>query len=161
MADIAPVEGLARFVFRGGGDAEARASEAFGLAFPGMNRFVAAGARIAMRLGPDEFLLLAPEAESESAGAAIRAAMGEVPHGLVEVTDRHLGFMIVGGDSALRLNAGCPLDLAPRAFPVGMATRTLYLKAEIILWRMREDLFRVEVLRSFAPYLRAMWNEPL
>ena len=39
------------------------------------------------------------------------------------------------------------------AFPIGMATRTIFGKTEIVLWR-REDLaFQVEVWRSFASYI--------
>ena len=51
------------------------------------------------------------------------------------------------------LNAGCPLDLHVKAFQVGMATRTLFDKAEIVLWRRAATMFQVEVWRSFAPYL--------
>ena len=54
------------------------------------------------------------------------------------------------------LNAGVPLDLSLKAFPVGMATRTIFEKAEIVLWRTGEQEFRVEVWRSFAPYVLAM-----
>ena len=51
------------------------------------------------------------------------------------------------------LNAGCPLDIHPQAFPVGMCTRTLLAKAEIVLWRTAETSFRVEAARSLAPYV--------
>ena len=45
------------------------------------------------------------------------------------------------------------------AFPVGMATRTLYDKAEIVLWRRGETTFHVEVWRSFAPHVAASLAE--
>ena len=51
------------------------------------------------------------------------------------------------------------LDLDPAAFPVGMATRTLFTKAEIVLWRQGADTFHVEVWRSFAPYLHGLLAE--
>ena len=38
-------------------------------------------------------------------------------------------------------------------FPVGMCTRTLFAKAEIVLWRTGENVFQIEVWRSFADYL--------
>jgi sarcosine oxidase subunit gamma len=50
------------------------------------------------------------------------------------------------------LTSGCPLDLSAQAFPVGMVARTLFHKAEIVLWR-REEGFHLEVWRSFAPYV--------
>ena len=58
-----------------------------------------------------------------------------------------------GADAARVLSAGCPLDLRLKSFPVGLATRTLFDKADIVLWRRAETDFRVEVNRSFAPWL--------
>jgi sarcosine oxidase subunit gamma len=34
-----------------------------------------------------------------------------------------------------------------------MCTRTVFAKADIVLWRTREDAFHVEVWRSFAGYV--------
>lgn len=45
------------------------------------------------------------------------------------------------------------------AFPVGMCTRTLLGKAEIVLWRTAPEVFRIEVWRSFAAYLSAFLEE--
>ena len=55
--------------------------------------------------------------------------------------------------AARALNAGCPLDLSLKAFPVGMATPTIFDKAETVLWRRAATTFHVEVWRSFAPDL--------
>jgi sarcosine oxidase subunit gamma len=57
------------------------------------------------------------------------------------------------------LNAGCPLDLDAAEFPVGMCTRTVLAKSEIVLWRRGVDSFRLEVARSFTPYVRAFLME--
>ncbi|MBV1705422.1 MAG: sarcosine oxidase subunit gamma, partial [Hyphomicrobiales bacterium] len=48
---------------------------------------------------------------------------------------------------------GVALDLSADAFPVGACTRTVFEKAEIVLWRTDPGRFHVEVWRSFAPYL--------
>lgn len=153
---------LARFVFRGDASAESKAGGAFGLAFPeAINRAASKGergkpgGRVALRLGPDELLLIVPVSEGQAVFAAIEAACVDHPHALVDISDRHLGFVLEGPGGADVLNAGCPLDLSLPAFPVGMATRTLFHKAEIVLWRMEPRLFRIEVGRSFAPYLEA------
>ena len=45
------------------------------------------------------------------------------------------------------------LDLDLAAYPVGMCSRTLFAKAEIVLWRTGENVFHIEVWRSFADYL--------
>ena len=80
-------------------------------------------------------------------------------HSLVDVSHRQIGLIASGPATARVLNAGCPLDLDPRAFPVGFATRTLFDKIEIVLWRRAETTFHVEVWRSFAPYLAASFAE--
>jgi sarcosine oxidase, subunit gamma len=157
---------LARFVFRGPPEAEAAAGAAYGLAFPEkLNRAASIGergqpgARVALRIGPDELLLITPEMEGAAVAAALEAACAGLPHALVEVSDRHLGLVIEGPQAADLLNSGCPLDLDEAAFPVGMVTRTLFHKAEIVLWRMGPTLFRIEVWRSFAPYVEALLEE--
>jgi sarcosine oxidase subunit gamma len=40
-----------------------------------------------------------------------------------------------------------------------MCTRTLLGKAEIVLWRIGAAAFRLEVWRSFAPYVSAFLAE--
>lgn len=157
---------LARFVFRGDAEAEAAAGVAFGLDFPdAINRGTSKGergkpgGRVALRLGPDELLLIVPSSEGMTVFAAIEAACMALPHALVDISDRQLGFSLEGPQAADLLNAGCPLDLAPMAFPVGMATRTLFHKAEIMIWRMGAEVFRIEVARSLAPYVKSLLVE--
>jgi sarcosine oxidase subunit gamma len=42
-----------------------------------------------------------------------------------------------------------------------MCTRTILAKAEIVLWRTDGDTFRIEVARSFAPYIVAFLAEAM
>ena len=111
------------------------------------------GTRAALWLGPDEYLLLAPEAEASALSLAIEQALTGMPHSLVDVSHRQAGLDISGAHAADILNAGCPLDLDLAAFPVGMCTRTVLAKAEIVLWRTAADVFRIEVWRSFTDYV--------
>ena len=60
---------------------------------------------------------------------------------------------VKGAQAATLLNHGCALDLAHAEFPVGMCTRTLFEKSEIVLWRTEEHAYHVEIERSFAPYV--------
>ncbi len=125
-------------------------ASAFGFAAgAAINRAVLTGPRAALHLGPDEWLVIAPEGEAEPllAGAAGRFASA------VDVSHRSAGIEISGPHAVDALAAFVALDLAEPAFPVGMATRTLLGKAEIILWRTAADVFRIEVGRSFAPYV--------
>jgi sarcosine oxidase subunit gamma len=130
------------------GDAEALAA-ACGIAFPTEPcRFVTDGARTALWLGPDEWLLLAPEDD------ATTAAGGAVS--VVDVSHRHFGLIVAGARAADVLGSFCPLDFDLAAFPVGGCFRTLFGKCEIVVWRTTETAFRVEAGRSFAPYLTGL-----
>lgn len=136
------------------------AASALGLELPrDACRFNEAGGRRAVWLGPDEWALAAPLSEGPEIAAAVSEALRDVPHSLTEVGHRSVAVAVEGADAAALLNAGCPLDLSPRAFPVGMATRTVLAKTEIVLLRTGEARFEVEVWRSFAAYALGFLRE--
>jgi sarcosine oxidase subunit alpha len=118
------------------------------------NRAVVSFDRAALWLGPDEWLVLAAENDADLARRAT-LGLGSIPGSVVDVGHRSCSIELVGRYAAWCLNAFCALDLDISAFPVGMATRTLFGKAEIVLWRTDPEAFHVEVARSFAPYV---WN---
>jgi sarcosine oxidase subunit gamma len=113
----------------------------------------------ALWLGPDEQLLLAREEVATHLEEALRGSLSSVPHSLVDISHRQGAFEITGPTARTLLNAGCPLDLRDSAFPVGMCTRTLFEKVEIVLWRTAPEIFQVEVWRSFAPHLTQLLAE--
>ncbi|MGE4045943.1 MAG: sarcosine oxidase subunit alpha family protein [Acetobacteraceae bacterium] len=121
-------------------------------------RAVVSRDRAALWLGPDEWLVLAPETETDLAGAAAKAA-GDAPCSIVDVSHRATSLEVAGPWVAWCLNAFCALDLDPGAFPVGMCTRTLLGKAEIVLWRLGNETFHIEVARSLASYVWACLHE--
>lgn len=125
----------------------------------GINRTSEAEGRRAVRLGPDEWLILGDADETEELAAKVAAALAGVFHALVDVGHRNCGLLVRGADAEAALNAGCPLDVAPAAFLVGTATRTVLGKAEILLARVGEDAFEVECWRSFADYVRGFLVE--
>ncbi|UFW71405.1 sarcosine oxidase subunit gamma [Bradyrhizobium sp. WU425] len=140
-----------------GVDAVAAAGKAFGVAIPMTSReFNADGARVALWLGPDEWLLIAPEEETPALQAKLEAALSGIAHSLVDISHRQTALAVEGRGAELLLNAGVPLDISLAAFPVGAVVRTIFEKAEIILWRQQSDSFHVEVWRSFAPYVCAL-----
>ncbi|MBM3523062.1 MAG: sarcosine oxidase subunit gamma, partial [Alphaproteobacteria bacterium] len=73
-------------------------------------------------------------------------------HALFDVGHRQIALTLGGRLAADVLAQGCPLDLDLAAFPVGMCTRTLLAKTEIVLWRREMLRFHVEVARSFGRY---------
>ena len=128
--------------------------EGFTLDMP-INRASTNGRRLAARLGPDEWLLVAPTGDSPDF-----SALEGRHHSLVDVSHRYATFTVQGERAPLVLAAGCPLDLHPDVFTAGTATRTLLGKAEIILWRLGEaPSYRVECARSFAPYVERFLDQ--
>ena len=75
------------------------------------------------------------------------------PCSLVDVSHRQTAIILEGPGAADTLNAAVPLELSDAAFPVGMCVRTIFEKAEIVLWRTGLERFHVEVWRSFGPYV--------
>ena len=146
----------ARFVLRMGSPPR----DADGFRLDGaMNSVAGDGARLAARLGPDEFLLV-DYAPSEGMAERLAADLGGAFHALVDIGHRHVAFEAAGPAAADILNAGCPLDLSDAGFPAGYATRTLLGKAEIVLMRpAAEARFLLECARSFADYVRAFLIE--
>jgi heterotetrameric sarcosine oxidase gamma subunit len=132
-----------RFIIRG--DAAVLAS--LGLAMPDTCRATTLDARALLWLGPDEFLLLASDDKVPSLAGA------------VDVSHRDTALTVSGPRAAWAINAYCALDLHRVAFPVGMCTRTVFGKAEVVVWRTAGDTFRIEVARSFAPYVWACLEE--
>lgn len=147
-----------RLILRGRAAAIEAATAPLSFALPQRPcRAVTLGERSALWLGPDEWLILAPQSDPIAADLAM--AMLDCPHALVDVGHRQCAIELTGTAAAEILNAGCPLDLDAGAFPVGMCTRTVLGRSEIVLWRTAAGTFRLEVARSFTPYVRAFLRE--
>jgi sarcosine oxidase subunit gamma len=145
---------LTRFTLRGLPPVMAAASGPLGLQISDTAcRSAANSERAALWMGPDEQLILAPAEAGAALGAQLREALSALPHSLVDVSHRQLALEVSGSTAQTALNAGCPLDLHISAFPIGMCTRTVLGKADIVLWRTGPDSFHVEVWRSFADYV--------
>jgi sarcosine oxidase subunit gamma len=150
---VRPLPSASRYVLRGSAQVMTAAGSAVGLAISQVAcRAAVNGTQAAaLWLGPDEQLLIGPE--SADFAATLTPALRDLPHSLVDVSHRQIALEVSGPHAAAVLNAGCPLDLDLTAFPIGMCTRTVFAKAEIVLWRTGSDVFHVEVWRSFASYV--------
>jgi sarcosine oxidase, subunit gamma len=154
------LEPATRYILRGAPEVMAASAAAFGVA-PSATACRAAvqGDRAALWLGPDEQLLIAPAEAAQSVGPALARALAALPHSLVDVSHRQAALEVRGEQAEAILAGYCPLDLDVRAFPVGMCTRTVYSKTEIVLWRTELRMFRVEVWRSFTDYVVGLMGE--
>jgi sarcosine oxidase subunit gamma len=125
-----------------------------------------AGSRATLWMGPEEYLLLdlgrgdGTNGESHAAVAQdLERALAGAPHALVDVSHRQFALEIAGPHATTILSGACPLDLDARAFPVGMCTRTVLAKADIVLWRTGQTTFHLEAWRSFAAYVSGLLGE--
>jgi len=151
---LKPLPTAARYILRGGPAVRAAAEKAAGVGVPAEAcRALTRDERAALWLGPDEWLLIAPETQAAALAGSLTTELAGLPHSLVDVGHRQSGCEMRGPQAARLLAAGCPLDLDASAFPVGMCTRTMLAKAEVVLWRTAAEVFRIEVARSFVAYV--------
>jgi sarcosine oxidase subunit gamma len=147
-ATIAQRAPVARFSLRLRAANLASARQALGLALPDrVGAMAAAGAWRALCLGPDEWLIEGPE----NGRAELPAAL---PHALVDISDREIGFRIEGPRAAELLSIGIARDLAKIA--VGSGLRTAFDSAQAVVIREGEDAYTLSVWRSYAPHVSAL-----
>jgi sarcosine oxidase subunit gamma len=157
---IRDLPAAARVLMRGGDAAVDAIGNALGFGLPRQPcRAAVSGARSALWLGPDEWLILAPAGAGDELLAWLTARLGALPGSLVDISDRQVAIEVAGEKAAEALGAFVMLDLDEAAFPVGMCARTLLAKAEVVLWHTERRRFRIEVWRSLAPYVRACLKE--
>jgi len=129
----------------------------FGLALPlapgGTTR---TGALTALWLGPTSWLLIAGNASPSNEFTAMRDALNDAGGALFDVSASRVGWTLSGPRAADVLAKGCPLDVHPRAFPVGACAQSVYGHINVLIARHREaPAFTLLVARSFA---RDMWH---
>ncbi|MBY5555398.1 sarcosine oxidase subunit gamma family protein [Rhizobium leguminosarum] len=145
-----------RVALRAPAESLAALSSALGLALPDAPKTSGrAGARSALWIGPDEWLVI------DEAGADLMATLSGAGtlHSATDVSHRNVAIIVSGPGAEATLSAGCPQDLSRSSFPIGAASRTIFGKAEIVLFRTEEDTFRVECWRSFSDYVFGLLNE--
>lgn len=134
------------------------AANALGIpALPGVNRFIGAGGLLVLWLGPDEWLLIAPDGMVEWE-SRLRNAIGADQGAVVDVSANRVGFELSGPAARDVLASCCALDLHPRAFGPGGCGQTLIAKAQVILAQTDLETYRILVRPSFANYVAA-WLE--
>lgn len=110
-----------------------------------------AGERRSLRLGPDEWWIVAPREEVASIASAF--AGSGIVGSLVEITNREVSFALAGPGAEDVLAHGCPRDLSQMA--VGRGARTVFSGVDIVLWHF-EDRYELDVWRTYAPFTEAL-----
>lgn len=151
---VAPV--ATRLALRAPAESVSVLSSALGVTLPTAPKTSgSAGGRSALWLGPDEWLVI------DEAGSDLLSLLSgaDALHSAVDVSHRNVGIIVSGPGAEVTLSAGCPQDLSLEIFPVGACSRTIFGKAEIVLFRTEDDTFRVECWRSFSEYVFGLLAE--
>lgn len=151
---------LCRLVLRADFQALEHSGAALGIPLPAKaNRVVRDSAATVLWLGPDERLVLADSREEEALRGRLEAVLAPHPHALVSVSHRQGALLLSNPGAASLLGSGCPRDLDIEAFAIDACARTVFAKAEIVLWRTAIDTFHIEVARSFTEYVTELLAE--
>ena len=109
---------------------------------------------LALWLGPDEWLVRMPARKTETAAAALHAALAPHHAAVVDVSDRACLLRLSGLPARDVLAQGCPLDLHPRGFRPGSCARSRFLKAPVFVHQVdARPMYDLETPRSYARYL--------
>ena len=116
-----------------------------------VGRRAASGSVEALCLGPDEWILHAPEADAPGLQSACAAIYADHPHSLVDVSAREVTFVLEGARASELLSIGCPRNID--TINVGSGCRTVFDGTAVVLWREAADKFRMDCWHSFAPHV--------
>jgi sarcosine oxidase, subunit gamma len=155
QVSVTPADPAFRISMRARPDAVSALSKALGVTLPVKPKSSESkGARTALWLGPDEWLIF------DSAKNPMEdAAKAKVLNSAVDISHRNTAILVSGAAAVATLSAGCPQNLSLKVFPVGACSRTILGKAEIVVLRAGPQAFRVECWRSFSDYVMAYLSE--
>jgi sarcosine oxidase, subunit gamma len=112
-----------------------------------------AGLRV-LWLGPDEWLVVTPEAAEEMLATALRRAVADRFAGVVELGCGQTVIEIAGPRAREVIAKGCPLDLHPRVFGPGSCAQSRLARALVTIAQVDgAPTFELIVRRSFADYV--------
>ena len=108
-------------------------------------------------LGPDEWLVTAPEGGAPELSARLTGALAGRAAMVTDLSASRALIEIAGPRARRLLEKGCGLDLHPRAFGPGHCAQTLFAKLPVIIDQMAPaPAYRLFVRRSSARWL-ALW----
>jgi sarcosine oxidase subunit gamma len=126
-----------------------------GVAPPVEPNTVATSGEIAVLwLGPDEWLVTAPNESAGGLAVRLETALAGLHHLVVDVSAGRVVLELEGTEARAVLAQGIGLDVRPRAFGPGRCAQTGLARVPVILQQI--DLaprFRILVRASFAPYV--------
>jgi sarcosine oxidase, subunit gamma len=106
-------------------------------------------------MGPDEWLLIAPEGNAQQIQNTLGEALGDEHGSITDVSGHRTIIEITGPKTRELLAKGCALDLHPRAFTSDQSAQTLLARAGVVLLcrDAERPSYWIFVRSSYARYL--------
>ena len=105
-------------------------------------------------LGPDQWLITAPDGAAPDLLSWIRRAAADRRGEVTDLSASRIVIEIAGREARTLLEKGCGLDLHPRAFTVGCCAQTLFATLPVIIDQINAaPSYRLFVRRSAARWL--------
>jgi sarcosine oxidase subunit gamma len=148
---------LAQINFRAnpnGADIMQRLASTLGFALPVLpNTTTSQNDRRALWLGPDEWLVVAPDAQQETLQYALRNGLDGAFGSIVDVSASRAALEICGARARELLAHGVSIDLDARSFGPDRCAQTLLAKAQVVIENRDGSAFHVYARTSFARYV--------
>lgn len=109
------------------------------------------GNQTALKLGPDEWLLICPMEERATIKQSFSEVYPDAVHSLTEISSREISIRVSGDLAEELLSTSCPRNLAKLS--TGCGVRTIFDSVQVVLTREDDRQFRLDVWRSFAPHV--------
>ncbi len=111
------------------------------------------GAVTLLCISPESWVILCAEKDIGTISNWIRTTAGQATITASEMTDQYICIDIEGDYARALLAKGCALDLSDELFSGHSTARTLLSQANIIIWRISDDGFRILFDTSLCNYL--------
>lgn len=107
-----------------------------------------------LRLGPDEWLVVAAQDRAAEVLTALRGALGDALGSSVDVSANRTTLRLAGPEGREVLEKVCSLDSAPPRVRTGPVRADPGGRTQVVLWQVAaEPAYRLLVRCSFANYL--------
>ena len=118
------------------------------------NRTNGKGAWTGLWLGPDEWLVTAPNGQEQELFKAFSGATAAHHAAITDVSDARTVLLLSGLNARDVLEKGCGLDLHPRVFQTGHCAQTRLARTGVLLHQISDEpAYEIYVGWSFAAYL--------
>ncbi len=105
-------------------------------------------------LGPTEWLIHGAEGRQQDLLSVLQEALAGRHAAVIDVSDYYLVMRLSGPQARTLLRKGTPLDLHPRAFPIGDCAQTRFAHATVLLHHLDETpSFDIQTRWSHAAYV--------